>query len=157
LYALQDPKLIALLALWHERRGARRFPARRDMSAFDFARLGLIGQIALIEVHHDPLRFRFRLMGTAVVERIGFDPTGQWLHDLKQEDYRAYIGRRVIEVLERQQPLADHHVVEVDGRAPRTSEMVRLPLAEDGEAIDRVLTCARFIDRREQPRSAPKP
>jgi hypothetical protein len=145
--APQDPRLVALLALWNERRGERSFPARRDFTPFDFAAIGMLGHLSLVEVHREPLRFRFRLMGTLVAERAGFDATGKWLHDLAEEDYRTYVQRRFLELLEQRRPMSDFHTVQLDGRAPRTSEVLRLPFASDGETIDMLMTTALFIKR----------
>ena len=62
---------------WLRARGKRAMPARRDIDPLDVPRL--LPYLVLTEVHHAPLRFRYRLIGTAVTELAGRDATGRWL------------------------------------------------------------------------------
>ncbi|MEI9986542.1 MAG: hypothetical protein WDN69_27245 [Aliidongia sp.] len=41
----------------------------------------VLSTVGLVEVHHDPLRFRIRLAGTGWRETLGFEATGVWLQD----------------------------------------------------------------------------
>lgn len=72
---LQEPSLKRLLDLWREKCAGRGMPARRDILPEDMR--FLLGRILVLDVLHDPLRFRFRLVGTSLVEAIGFNPTGK--------------------------------------------------------------------------------
>ena len=67
---------------WDSRRGGREFPARADFDVLDFKYV--IGQLALIDVTYDPLRFRFRLHGTGISQRVGYEMTGKELDVAKR-------------------------------------------------------------------------
>lgn len=69
----QHPKLQALLAFWNARRNGRPMPGRRDFRAEDL--YPWMGNLALNDVQHDPLRIRARLVGTRIVEYEGTDYT----------------------------------------------------------------------------------
>src|SRR3954463_522446 len=86
---ISDPRLQRFYAYWLRLRDARRFPARRDIDPMDFSYL--LGNIMLVDVLRDPLRFRVRLHGTEMAERARFDLTGKWLDELPATDFRTYI------------------------------------------------------------------
>lgn len=66
-------------------------PGRQHIVPEDLA--PLLPRILLIEVHRDPLRFRYRVIGTEVAWSRGRDPTGQWLDVLHGENFEAYSAR----------------------------------------------------------------
>ena len=56
------------LAYWESKRSGRRMPARRDFDpVFEVPRL--LPWIVLVDVLHEPLDFRFRLIGSGIVDR----------------------------------------------------------------------------------------
>ena len=66
---LTNPKVIQLLDYWNAKVTDGRLPSRDDVDPID---LGFIlGDLILVDVERDPLRFRFRLMGVGMVERLG--------------------------------------------------------------------------------------
>lgn len=68
-----------VLTYWETRRGARHMPARRDMDPTDIPRV--LPHLQLIEPV-PPDRFRYRLVGTAIVQTFGHDYTGRFLDEL---------------------------------------------------------------------------
>ena len=54
-------------------------PGRQHFDPIDVPKL--LPWIWLADVHRDPLRFKYRLVGTVHGEAGGWDPTGQWLDD----------------------------------------------------------------------------
>lgn len=79
--ALSDVRLRRLHSLWQDARSANggRLPdhAFVDPLALRF----IIGALLLFEVHTGPLRFRYRLVGTDIVDHLGIELTGLWLHE----------------------------------------------------------------------------
>ena len=69
----------SVLAYWETKRGTRRMPARRDIDATDLPRV--LPYLQLIEAVA-PDRFRYRLVGTAIVQTFGHDYTGRFLDEL---------------------------------------------------------------------------
>jgi hypothetical protein len=87
----------ALFRYWDKKRGARRMPARRDIDPIEMDRR-FLPHLMLCEVAEDGDRIRFRLVGTALVKRLGIDPTGRFLADLppgKHFEFLAKLLRRV--------------------------------------------------------------
>ncbi|MBX6321162.1 MAG: PAS domain-containing protein [Rhodospirillaceae bacterium] len=54
--SIEDERLRRLFAYWREKAAGRIGPARRDIDPLDFHYL--LGDIALVEVLRNPLRFR---------------------------------------------------------------------------------------------------
>ena len=69
------PGIASLQALWDSRRGARRLPARDDFPVEDLR--PWLGYVSLVDVTPPPRRFRWRLIGTGIAERLGRDAAGR--------------------------------------------------------------------------------
>ena len=65
-----EPLLQRLYSYWLARKGERRFPERGDIDPLDFPYL--LGNILLIDMVRNPLRFRFRVHGTEMTRRARF-------------------------------------------------------------------------------------
>jgi hypothetical protein len=76
---LGDARLHRLHGLWHAARVANG-DALPDHGFVDPLQLRfIIGSLLLFDVQPDPLRFRYRLVGTDVVDHLGIELTGMWL------------------------------------------------------------------------------
>lgn len=75
---LADERLRRLYGLWRDSHNHDlKAPPR---SFVDPLRLRfMIGNILLMDVQPEPLRFRYRLVGTEVVDHVGVELTGSWL------------------------------------------------------------------------------
>ncbi len=144
---VQRPRLRRLLAYWQDKQAGRRLPARADLDPMQFA--WLLGNISLVDVVREPAasmpRYRFRLVGTRAVERFGYDPTGRWLDDLPEPTYRRHVMQAYDEVVQRRLPLVERLDMLIDNRL-HDYEIMRLPLATDGETVDMILLAADFFD-----------
>ncbi len=140
LAAIEDDGLRRLYLYWDEKRAGRRFPARRDIDATQLSYI--LGWINLIDVLHNPLRFRFRLHGSMIVETVGCDMTGKFLDEYPVSDYRPFLEMVWGETVTRASPTHAFYDRIIDGR-PRRFESLRLPLSSDGTTIDMLLVAAR--------------
>jgi hypothetical protein len=61
-----------LYSYWHSKRGTRNMPARSDMNPADIPRL--LPYLLIVERAAD--QFRYRLVGSAIVDGLGYDATG---------------------------------------------------------------------------------
>ena len=76
---VRDPNVRQFLALWFAEADAGRPPGKDFL---DPLRLRfLLGSLSLLDVEKNPLRFRYRVVGTDVVQRLGVELTGKWLDD----------------------------------------------------------------------------
>jgi hypothetical protein len=91
---LNHATLSALFRYWDEKRGGRALPARRDIDPIEMGPR-LLPHLMLCELADRGSRIRFRLVGTLLVKRLGYDPTGKWLADLPKSDYLDFLARMV--------------------------------------------------------------
>ncbi len=137
------PKIRALLDYWqsiHPESGG--LPGRQHFDPVEIPEL--LANLWLIDVVRDPIRFRFRLIGTLVVDYAGEDNTGKWLY----ERWPNFDDTGYVSVVESRQPSwargpsrfrPEKEYYEI--------ERVRLPLAADGENVDMIVALTVFFDR----------
>lgn len=142
---IETPCLRRLYAYWDERRQGREFPARRDLDPLDF-RFAL-GHVLLLDVLAEPQRFRFRLHGSLLTERAGYDMTGRMIDELPNPANRHLLIERCRALVATRQPLAviDERVL---GGRRFGYEAVWLPLAQDGRTIDMLMGGLVYRDSR---------
>lgn len=80
-----------LFNYWDTKRGNRRMPARQDIDPIEMDRR-VLPHLMLCELSDHGNLIRFRLVGTSLAKRLGFDPTGQCLSDLPAADYFTFLG-----------------------------------------------------------------
>jgi hypothetical protein len=138
---IESRSLRQLYDYWQEKRAGRAFPARRDLDPLEFT--FALGNVVLIDVTHDPLRFRFRLVGTRIVNYEGIDPTGRYLDDLPLLELRQMLDGAYRHVVAAREPVRNMRERFLDGRM-RRFEVLDLPLSSDGTTIDMIMIGFRF-------------
>jgi len=141
---IREPNLARLYEYWIRRKGCRLLPARRDIDPLDFGYL--MGSIMLLDVLSDPVRFRCRLHGTALVTRAGYDLTGKLLDAMPAANYRSYVIERSMALVEGRAPVVIRHNRVLDGKY-RGYEALWLPFADDGENVNMLLCALIYEDR----------
>ena len=137
------PKVRAIFEYWRSVHPKRRRPAGTQEH-----RPGRYPDIAvrtsgLSTSSRDPYRFRFRLVGTQVVDYVGKDNTGHWFDELLP-DFDPGVFIDVVETgkpswsrgRSKMRPEKDYYEL----------ERVRLPLATDGKTVDMILSLTVFFD-----------
>ncbi|HEX6980222.1 MAG TPA: PAS domain-containing protein [Alphaproteobacteria bacterium] len=135
--ALGFPRLRELYDYWHRVRGARDVPLRSDIDPLDMR--GVLGHVVLFDVERDPIRFRYRLVGTELARVRGVDLTGRYIdevsifsaHDAIIRFYTRVVTEPCIGLQRGPDTLFDARV----GCMFRLS----LPMSSDGRAIDMIL------------------
>ncbi len=142
---IRNPRLTRLLSDWNGWRGTRLMPARGD---FLPENLGyILGHIILHEVaEREPLRFRYRLIGSAITARRGYDITGQYLDQHPDAEVRAIVTGFNERVVRERRPV----LWQFDDRQPhfamRHCEVLSLPLSANGTDVDLILAAQLFVD-----------
>ncbi len=72
---MSDDILSLLESYWNSKCAAGSLPSRRDIDPSEIRRL--LAHIALVDVAMDGGGFRYRLVGTRVVQQLAYDPTGR--------------------------------------------------------------------------------
>jgi hypothetical protein len=136
-------ELFKLQAYWARKcRPDGRLPGRADIDPIEM-RFAL-GHLLLVDVERGaPPRFRHRLVGTHIVERAGYDATGRYVDEIPDAELAARICESYERALATKAPVRQVIDDIVDGRSTKL-ELVRLPLASDGENVDMILSAAYF-------------
>ncbi|HUZ75607.1 MAG TPA: PAS domain-containing protein [Stellaceae bacterium] len=135
---IKTPSLRHLYHDWQERRRGREFPSRSD---FDVLDLGyIIGNLSLLDVFFQPLRFRFRLHASRVTERVGYEMTGKDLDILPARDSRETVWRHFVDVINRRVPIVQVRERQISDDRILPCEVLALPLARDGSTIDMLMS-----------------
>ena len=139
-----SPRIAELYDYWRLITPAgRRMPGRQQ---FDPAAVPkLLPWLRLYDVQRDPMRFRYRLVGTELVRVMGRDPTGKWLDEtfpgvVGSYDYETLInivGGR-IKAYSRGAPIL------VVSKDYLLAERLTLPLSQDGGVVDMVIAITVF-------------
>ena len=125
---IREPRLQRLFAYWCAARRGRPMPARRDLDPLDFPYA--LGYVMLVDVLREPLRFRVRLHGSEITQRVHYDLTGKLLDDIPDPEYRRYAIKRCRALVAAARPLRLEQDRELDGRIHRY-EALWLPLSDD--------------------------
>ena len=141
----------ALYAYWQRIHPPGGLPGRQH---FDPAAVvALLPNIALVAVQREPLRFRYRLLGSRIDSINGKSLSGQWLDEAYADHPRAAeLLREYAQVAETGRPTwrrSAPRVVPVP--ECRTIEVMRLPLAADGRTVDMILGLTLYFDADGQP------
>ena len=133
-----DHRLVALHAYWRSQRGDRPCMLRADLHPEDIPRLLPI--MLLIETNGAPRRFRYRLIGTELVEFAGRDSTGRYIdRGLYGEAADSMLGT-MARVLDGGRPhLTLGNAYWMAGRAWRRTATLLMPLSRDGRGADMLL------------------
>lgn len=145
---MTSPLVQALSAYWQQIRGHHDLPAKADLDPAQIRKL--LPYLTIEELHRDPLRVRFRLVGTEQARFAAMDYTGYWLHELP---WRPDV---IVDLLGNYRRLIAAHAP-IFGAARyawndgyvKTFEWALFPLSTDGRTIDHIVGVEDFsmIDR----------
>jgi len=144
-------------AAWH--RGVRRFyeywlsvappgrlPGRQHIAPEDL--VPLLPRLWMLDVFRDPLRFRYRLVGTEIVRSVQRELTGQWLDEAQPETVsNPTLSNRYRFIVEAGRPTWGRGRT-LWSRDPhhQTIENCLVPLATDGETVDKIFAVTVLFD-----------
>jgi len=116
-------------------------PSRRSFHPTDIPQL--LQWIWLADVHRKPLRFRYRLVGTAHVDAAGSNPTGRWYDEVHPRFRRSTAYPHFVAVAEQAQVVFYRGLpVYVIKQEYKTIERLILPMAQNGRDVDMLLAIA---------------
>ena len=140
-----DALLIALHAYWDYQRRGRAVPDRADIDPVDIG-AGLLPNVGLVDVIDGGARFRNRLVGTAIVERWGFEITGRFLDEIMPEgDYREFIHELYRDVCRHRAPVYSASLFRWDVGTYMVTRRLYLPLTRGGEDVTMILVGQTFF------------
>jgi hypothetical protein len=127
-----------LYAYWLSKKGTARAPPRSAIEPAEI--VGLLPNLALVDVVGDLPRFRVRLFGTKLVAAYGQDITGKFTDEIDLDTIGPDLEAQMRRVVRDWRP----HVVRVqlkraDDRRRIEYERVWLPLSADGKTVNMLL------------------
>lgn len=137
-----NPPLQALHDLWNRKRDSRPMPSRDDFDPLELK--DDLGWIVLVDVEHEPVRFRYRLIGTNITHLVGRDATGAYLDELYPPSAERVATSSFREILQSKTPnriLGTMHHAE---KGFLEFEAVDLPLSADGETVNMIMVRSAF-------------
>jgi hypothetical protein len=134
--ALRFPHHVELYRYWDAKRVGRLMPCRRD---FDPCQVpALLPHLMIVDKFEG--RFRYRLVGTAVVEDMGRDLTGSFVGDnVAPPEYAAAYRTGFERVWTIGRPVFATSEYQPTSRNVRASSRLLLPFGEDGRQTNRIV------------------
>lgn len=127
------------LAMWDEKRKGRAFPAWRDFDWLEMP-MRVVPTLMLVDVVDGGEDFRYRFFGTYHSRAHKVDMTKKLVADFSDSDYREAILGAYRAVMDARAPTMEHLQIRLQ-HLEYTVEILRLPLADDGAVIDKILVC----------------
>jgi hypothetical protein len=141
---LSDPDLIAFYDYWASLRGGRAMPSRRDLDPLQIPP-AYLPDLMLIDVLADPLRLKYRLIGTHVVTASGKDRTGRFFDEVSFFKMHPAAMQQFELVATSGQPLysLEPFTNFVNGTTYEVDRLI-LPLSGNGERVDMMVVLFQF-------------
>jgi hypothetical protein len=145
------PTVRALYEHWKSIHPGAGLPGRRHFDPIDVPRL--LPNIWLVDVEHEPIRFRFRLIGSALVAAGPQVRAGALLDEcIPDPDVRAQVVQLLTWAVTTRSPAWRKGTPIVDhSRYVVTAEVLILPLARDGVHVDQLLCVTAYHRLAERP------
>jgi hypothetical protein len=138
LLEIKTPMLRRLYLDWDARRRGREMPSRADFDPLDLKYC--LGNLSLIDVAYDPLRFRFRIHASNVADGVGYDLTGKSLDIMPDLEYRRMASEHYAEAIETRRPVAKYRNRVVSTQRVWNCEALVLPLSADGKRVNMLMS-----------------
>lgn len=136
-----DPPLLAeILAYWERKCAGRWAPRRADIDPTELP--AHLPNLMLIDVLEGGADFRFRLIGTAIVEDMGRDSTGRRMSELYRDHPAALaqLADRLRQVVRERRPnVTRGGVYWLPQRSFRSFIRAAMPLSDDGASVTMIL------------------
>lgn len=145
---MQSSVLCSARDYWLQIRANRKCPTNSDFILTDVP--AIVAHFAVVDVLHDPMRFRFRMLGTFVTDIAGRNSTGKFLDinlfpdNLEEMTWGYRYCATHMELTATEGP------VDFASRDWTGAEALYLPLSGDGVRADIVVCCYDLVNRREE-------
>ncbi len=135
--------ITALQAHWQELRGTRKAPARSDIEPAKLR--AYLGYLCILKLEQGPFDFKFSLFGSGIADFLHRDLTKRSVRDFMPAELGERIFEQLCATVEGEEPTVYRVEVGYDNPTRASaSYRLNLPLSDDGESINRILTYTRF-------------
>tara|TARA_R110002167_G_scaffold121454_3_gene299695 strand:+ start:1545 stop:2180 length:636 start_codon:yes stop_codon:yes gene_type:complete len=133
----KSTKALELVSYWNEKRGKRRMPSRSDVDPLDLR--SHMGSLILIDVEHEPLRLRYRLIGTHITTAMARDSTGKYYDEIYPPEILAHIYDSFRWIFDHKKPLRTFGQAFYPDKNFYEYESLNMPLSDDDDVVNMVL------------------
>ncbi len=136
----RDRRFREFFDYWVSKAPPGKLPGRQHIDPLDIPKL--LPGLALFDVHREGKRYRFRwrLIGTALVDAMGADHTGRFVDEVVLVTVKYEAVHKVFsEIIRTGQPNYWETPVTQSGRDFISLHRLALPLATDGETVDMII------------------
>ena len=123
-----------ILRYWLSKRRKPQLPSREAIDPAEI--VPQLPNVMLIDIEYQPLRFRFRLVGTYLVRVYGREYTGRYLDELDLDDHHRAITCDYKDAAECGIPRCDEYAYVMENNRYRHFERLLLPLSADGCTVN---------------------
>ena len=136
----QDPVLGAALEYWEKRREGRTMPRRQDIDPAGLRQILAHLQVTEVVDH----RFRYRLVGTAIVEAFGAEFTGKFVDELVSGERDSFVHACYRAVCSAKRPAFVRSKYITTKDVDLTANRLLLPLSENDRQVHQILGALTF-------------
>ncbi len=120
-------------------------PSRADIDPADI--VPILPFVFLLDVAHEPLDFRYRLIGTKMAQYMRADHTGRWMSEIRHQKPPSRIWSSCEEVVITKRPLSsDIPYVGINSEFLSTEDIM-MPLSDDDAEVNMIFVTADFTRR----------
>ena len=140
------PAVSRFYEYWRDVAPPGRLPGRQHIAPEDI--VPLLSRLWMLDVFRDPLRFRYRLVGTDMTRSLQQELTGQWLDEAQPESVRnVNLCDRYRFILDTGQATWRRGATMwLHDPNHRIVENCLAPLATDGETVDKIIAFSVLYD-----------
>jgi hypothetical protein len=139
---LESADLNLALELWRSKCRGGALPSRSDFDPSEMQ--GYLDKVVLIDVDLKTHRLKYRLIGTLITQVTGRDMTNRYWDEIYQPRHLHILGESLEETLRLRQPVRSAGTMKWVQNDHRSVEILDLPLASDGAAIDMIMRIISF-------------
>jgi hypothetical protein len=136
-----DPVLGAMLAYWERKRASQSMPRRRDIDPAEIPRL--LPHVQLVEATENR-GFRYRLVGTGLVEAFGHDYTGHYVDEQFPGERGVFIRGIYDLVCSGSSAIFVRNKYVTKKQIDLVANRLYMPLSEDGVRVTLILGALTF-------------
>ncbi len=133
----EEPELWQLHAWWRARAGSGPTPLP-VLSHLEEIELLNSGRVSVVEVGHEPLQFRYRLVSPELSALLGYEVSGKTTAAIPEPATRAHVEALYERVVRNRAPIYERGELTLDGRR-WTHRTLVLPLSAEGTRVDKLL------------------
>jgi hypothetical protein len=134
-----------VLEHWKQARGERAMPQRRQFDATTVP-VHLLPNIVIAEIVGT--RFRLRLVGTEIVNRLGYEPTGKFLDEAFAGEHGTALNTVASRTLNAKQPLLAELTNKFPNGEVRQHLQLLLPFSENDRTVSHIVSVVAYLARR---------